>query len=175
MPLYTVLYPYLDPILGYGGKALDGLRSGSDSGSCYFRQWSWRWQLNFYCSFCFFAYYFLKLHLYYFSKIKSPEPGGPKTYGSNGPGSATLIPTIKQTIQLLKAMLLTSKKDCLFDFKSWSVICSVLYPYLDPILGYGGEALDGLVVVGPGGVVLTQRDQTDCHRCQRTTVHGEEI
>jgi hypothetical protein len=53
--------------------------------------------------------------------------------------------------------------------------CTVLYPYLDPILGYGGEALDGLVVVGPGGVVLTQRDQADCHRCQRTIVHDKEI
>ncbi len=39
------------------------------SGSCYFRQWPSRWQLksDFYS---FFAYYFLKLHLHHFSKIK---------------------------------------------------------------------------------------------------------
>jgi hypothetical protein len=69
------------------------------------------------------AYYFLKVHLYHFSKIKSqkevakqyrrnqgfsyyfylmiagsgamplmdPDPGGPKTYGSDGSGSATLL------------------------------------------------------------------------------------
>jgi hypothetical protein len=45
------------------------------------------------------AYYFLKLHLHHFSKMKSqkesqnirnPDPGGPKTCGS-GSGSETLV------------------------------------------------------------------------------------
>ena len=36
--------------------------SGCGSGSCYFRQWRQR---------SFFAYYFLKVHLHHFSKIKS--------------------------------------------------------------------------------------------------------
>ncbi len=45
--------------------------SGSDSGSCYFRQRPSRWQLKLIFSLSFFAYFFLKLHLHHFSKIKS--------------------------------------------------------------------------------------------------------
>ncbi len=39
------------------------------SGSCYFRHWPSRWQQNTIFS----AYYFLKVHLHHFSKIKSQK------------------------------------------------------------------------------------------------------
>jgi hypothetical protein len=56
---------------GYGSVSLTngaelGSGFGSGSGSCYFHQWPSRWQLTV----IFFAYYFLKLHLHHFSKIK---------------------------------------------------------------------------------------------------------
>ncbi len=43
----------------------------SGSGYCYFRQWPSKWQLKIIFMPSFFVYYFLKLHLHNFSKIKS--------------------------------------------------------------------------------------------------------
>jgi len=55
--------------------------SGSWSGSCYFPHWPSRCQKRFFfCLKVFFVYYFLKLHLHHFSKIKSHKTVGIKVF-----------------------------------------------------------------------------------------------
>ncbi len=49
------------------------LTNGFGSGSCYFRLWPSRWQQKLIFNTIFSAYYFLKVHLHHFSKIKSKK------------------------------------------------------------------------------------------------------
>jgi hypothetical protein len=51
----------------------------------------------------FFAYYFLNVHLHHSHQdpylwLMDPDPGGPKTYGFYGSGSATLSITVVQHV-----------------------------------------------------------------------------
>ncbi len=57
-------------ICWYGSGSTDPYLTNG-SGSCNFRQWPSRWQLIIICYLSFLAYYFLKLHLNNFSRIKS--------------------------------------------------------------------------------------------------------
>jgi hypothetical protein len=50
-----------------------GIRSGYESGSCYFHHWPSRGQQKLIFLLNFSAYYFLKVHLHQFSKIKSQK------------------------------------------------------------------------------------------------------
>jgi hypothetical protein len=63
-------------ILGWSRIRIRGsmpLTNGSGSGSCYFRHWPSRCQQKLIFNTIFSAYYFLKVHLHHFSKIKSQK------------------------------------------------------------------------------------------------------
>ncbi len=64
----------IDDILGWIRIRIRGsMPLTNGSGSCYFRHWPSRCQLNKFFYTIFSAYYFLKLHLHHLSKIKSQK------------------------------------------------------------------------------------------------------
>ncbi len=150
------IYGYISKSCGQQSSVVDPWHFGKDpdpefapltngSGSCYFRYWpSKMGNKNYFVVFCFLvfsAYYFLKLHLHHFSKIKmhnevffltifawwkkdpdpdlvlmDPEPGGPKTYGS---GSATLQLPFTEKIMRRVPQKLAWRRACQLEWREW--------------------------------------------------------